>query len=217
MMGLLIKDFKLLKCQIRGLFIILVTFIALTNTKNNTVAMISYLACIGVIYSVSTVSYDEYDNGNPFLFSLPITRKGYVLEKYGFALIVSGGACLFATVFTMAVGAMRNTISVEEEIFNALIVLAVALVMISVLYPLQFALGSENRRVALFVIMAIIMVIGVAISKLALAFNVDLHEIINNLPLVSTGIIVAVALAISAVMLALSCWISMGIMRRKEF
>jgi ABC-type transport system involved in multi-copper enzyme maturation permease subunit len=179
--------------------------------------MISYLACIGVIYSVSTVSYDEYDNGNPFLFSLPITRKGYVLEKYGFALIVSGGACLFATVFTMAVGAMRNTISVEEEIFNALIVLAVALVMISVLYPLQFALGSENRRVALFVIMAIIMVIGVAISKLALAFNVDLHEIINNLPLVSTGIIVAVALAISAVMLALSCWISMGIMRRKEF
>jgi ABC-type transport system involved in multi-copper enzyme maturation permease subunit len=217
MMGLLIKDFKLLKCQIRGLFIILVTFIALTNTKNNTVAMISYLACIGVIYSVSTVSYDEYDNGNPFLFSLPITRKGYVLEKYGFALIVSGGACLFATVFTMVAGTMRNTISVEEGIFNALLVLAVALVMISVMYPLQFAFGSENRRVALFVIMAIIMVIGVAISKLALAFNVDLHEIINNLPLVSTGIIVAVALAISAVMLALSCWISMGIMRRKEF
>jgi ABC-type transport system involved in multi-copper enzyme maturation permease subunit len=217
MMGLLIKDFKILKCQRRGLLIILATFIALANTKNNTVAMISYLACIGVIYSVSTVSFDEYDNGNPFLFSLPITRKGYVLEKYGFALIVGGGACLFATVFTMAVGTMRNTISVEEEIFNALIVLAVALVMISVLYPLQFAFGSENRRVALFVIMAIILVIGVAISKLALAFNVDLHEIINNLPLVSTGIIVAVALAISAVMLALSCIISIGILCRKEF
>jgi ABC-type transport system involved in multi-copper enzyme maturation permease subunit len=217
MKGLLIKDFKILKCQRKGLLIILATFIALANTKNNTIAMISYLACIGVIYSVSTVSYDEYDNGNPFLFSLPITRKGYVLEKYGFALIVSGGACLFATVFTMVAGTMRNTISVEEGIFNALIVLAVALVIISVLYPLQFAFGSENRRVALFVIMAIIMVIGVAISKLALAFNVDLHEIINNLPPVSTGIIVAVALAISAVMLAVSCWISMGIMRRKEF
>jgi hypothetical protein len=96
-------------------------------------------------------------------------------------------------------------------------VLAVALVIISVLYPLQFAFGSENRRVALFVIMAIIMVIGVAISKLALAFNVDLLEIIYNLPQVSTGIIVAVALAISALMLAVSCLISMGIMRRKEF
>jgi hypothetical protein len=217
MKGLLIKDFKILKCQRKGLLIILATFIALANTKNNTIAMISYLACIGVIYSVSTVSYDEYDNGNPFLFSLPITRKGYVLEKYGFALIVSGGACLFATVFTMVAGTMRNTISVEEGIFNALIVLAVALVIISVLYPLQFAFGSENRRVALFVIMAIIMVIGVAISKLALAFNFDLLEIINNLPQVNMGIIVAVAFAISALMLAVSCLISMGIMCRKEF
>jgi hypothetical protein len=151
------------------------------------------------------------------LFINIVIHKGYVLEKYGFALIVSGGACLFATVFTMVAGTMRNTISVEEGIFNALIVLAVALVIISVLYPLQFAFGSENRRVALFVIMAIIMVIGVAISKLALAFNVDLLEIIYNLPQVSTGIIVAVALAISALMLAVSCLISMGIMRRKEF
>jgi ABC-type transport system involved in multi-copper enzyme maturation permease subunit len=217
MMGLLIKDFKLLKCQIRGLFIILVTFIALTNTKNNTVAMISYLACIGVIFAVSTASFDEYDNGNLFLFSLPITRKGYVLEKYGFALIVGGGAWLFATVFTMAVGTIRNTISVEEGIFNALLVLAVSLVMISVMYPLQFAFGSEKRTIALFVIVAIIMVIGVAISKLALAFNVDLLEIIYNLPQASIGVIVAAALAISVVMLAVSCLISMGIMRRKEF
>jgi hypothetical protein len=117
----------------------------------------------------------------------------------------------------MAVGTIRNTISVEEGIFNALLVLAVALVMISVMYPLQFAFGSENRRIALFVIIAMVMVIGVVVSKVALMFNVDLLEIINNLPQASIGIIVAVSLAISAVMLALSCWISMGIMRRKEF
>jgi hypothetical protein len=61
------------------------------------------------------------------------------------------------------------------------------------------------------------MVIGVAISKLALAFNVDLLEIIYNLPQASIGVIVAAALAISVVMLAVSCLISMGIMRRKEF
>jgi hypothetical protein len=50
-----------------------------------------------------------------------------------------------------------------------------------------------------------------------LAFNVDLLEIIYNLPQASIGVIVAVALAISAVMLAVSCLISMGIMHRKEF
>jgi hypothetical protein len=61
------------------------------------------------------------------------------------------------------------------------------------------------------------MVIGVAISKLALAFNVDLLEIIYNLPKASIEVIIVVAFAISAVMLAVSCLISMGIMRRKEF
>jgi hypothetical protein len=112
---------------------------------------------------------------------------------------------------------MQNIISVGEGIVNALLVLAVVLIMISVLYPFQFAFGSEIRTIALFVFVAMVMVIGVAISKVALAFNVDLLEIINNLPPVSMGIIVAVALMISVVMLAVSCLISMGIMRRKEF
>jgi hypothetical protein len=56
-----------------------------------------------------------------------------------------------------------------------------------------------------------------ALSKIALMFNVNLLEIIYNLPQASIGIIVAVALAISAVMLAVSCLISMNIMCRKEF
>jgi prepilin signal peptidase PulO-like enzyme (type II secretory pathway) len=82
---------------------------------------------------------------------------------------------------------------------------------------LQFALGSEKRTIALFVIVAMVMVIGVAISKVALAFDVDLLEIIYNLPQASIGVIVAVTLMVSAVMLAVSCWISMEIIRRKEF
>ena len=36
---------------------------------------------------MSSISYDEFDNGNAFLFSLPITRKDYVLEKYIFGSV----------------------------------------------------------------------------------------------------------------------------------
>jgi ABC-type transport system involved in multi-copper enzyme maturation permease subunit len=217
MMGLLIKDFKILKCQRRTLLIILAVFIALTNFKNNMVVVISYLACMGVLFSIISVNYDEYDNGNPFLFSLPITRKEYVLEKYGFSLIIGVGSWLFAAVVTMLFETMQNIISVGEGIVNALLVLAVVLIMISILYPFRFAFESEIRTIALFVFVAMVMVIGVAISKVALAFDVDLLEIINNLPQASMGIIVTAVLMISVVLLAVSCWISMGIMCRKEF
>jgi ABC-type transport system involved in multi-copper enzyme maturation permease subunit len=217
MKGLMIKDFKILKRQRKSLLIIFAVFIALANVKSNMVALISYLAFIGVFFAIGSVSYDEYDNGNPFLFSLPITRKGYVLEKYGFALIIGGGSWLFATMVTMLFETMRNNVSVEEGIVTALLALTIALAMISVTFPLQFAFGSEKRQIALFIVIAIVMVIGVAVSKIALVFNVDILENINNLPTVSMEFIVVVALMISLVMLAVSCWISMGIMCRKEF
>jgi hypothetical protein len=217
MKGLLIKDFKILKCQRRALLTILAVFIALAYSKSNMLGLSIYLTFIGVEFAINSASYDEYDNGNPFLFSLPITRRGYVLEKYGFALIIGGGSWLFASVVTMLFETLRNNVSVEEGIVNALLVLPIIIVIISIMYPLQFAFGNENRKIALFVVLAMFMVMSVAISKLALVFNINLLEIIINLPPVSIGIIVAVTLAISAMMLAVSYLISTGIMCRKEF
>ena len=42
---------------------------------------IGFLGFVGALFSLSSISYDEFDNGNAFLFSLPITRKDYVLDK----------------------------------------------------------------------------------------------------------------------------------------
>ena len=45
-------------------------------------AAVGYVTFIFTLFTVSTISYDEYDNGYPFLFTLPITRRQYVNEKY---------------------------------------------------------------------------------------------------------------------------------------
>ena len=87
MKGLLIKDFKLLKGQKNFFMTITAISIIMIIVSPGTSFPIGFLGFVGALFSLSSISYDEFDNGNAFLFSLPITRKDYVLEKYIFGLI----------------------------------------------------------------------------------------------------------------------------------
>lgn len=94
MKGLLIKDFKLMKGQ-KNFFLAIVSIaLAMITLSPGTSFAIGFLGFVGSLFSLSSISYDEFDNGNAFLFSLPITRKEYVLEKYTFG-VLCGIASLF--------------------------------------------------------------------------------------------------------------------------
>ena len=90
MKGLLIKDYYLLLQQ-KTLFFIIVCFaICLGISGDNAVFAMSFIMFIFSLLAGSTISYDEYNHGYTFLFTLPVTRKTYVREKY----ILSMMTCL---------------------------------------------------------------------------------------------------------------------------
>lgn len=66
---------------------------------------------------MSTISYDEFDNGNAFLFSMPITRKSYTVEKYAFGLIFGMVFWLLATVIALIAGTVR-AVAQAAELFH---------------------------------------------------------------------------------------------------
>ena len=87
MKGLLIKDFRLLKGQVY--FLLIVTVCVIVFMINGSEAFgVAYVCSMVALLSLTTVSYDEYENGCAFLFTLPITKKDYVKEKYLFAGIL---------------------------------------------------------------------------------------------------------------------------------
>ena len=100
MKGLLIKDFKLLKGQKNFFMAITAISIIMIIVSPGTSFPIGFLGFVGALFSLSSISYDEFDNGNAFLFSLPITRKDYVLEKYIFGLISGIMSLLLGTVIS---------------------------------------------------------------------------------------------------------------------
>ena len=48
--------------------------------------VVCYVGFVSSFFVLSTIGYDEYDNGNAYLFTLPFRRSTYAVEKYIFGL-----------------------------------------------------------------------------------------------------------------------------------
>ena len=74
MKGLLIKDMKLMLNQKK--FFVTIGFIAvmMAGVVKDTSFIISYMTVLGAMFTISTISYDEFDNGNAFLFSTTLAH-----------------------------------------------------------------------------------------------------------------------------------------------
>ena len=105
MKGLLIKDYKLMLGQKSFLgMAALMAVLYLIIYKDPIVAVV-FITVMCTMFTVSTLSYDEYENGMAYLFTLPISRNTYVLEKYAFALVncIVTGVIMYA----MACGSIK--------------------------------------------------------------------------------------------------------------
>ena len=101
MKGLLIKDYKLMLGQKSFLgMAALMAVLYLAIYKDPTFAVV-FITVMCTMFTISTLSYDEYENGMAYLFTLPISRNIYVLEKYAFALVNSivTGVIMYAMAY----------------------------------------------------------------------------------------------------------------------
>lgn len=217
MKGLLIKDFKLMKGQKNFFLMIVLIGVWMIMFMEDFSFIIGYMAFIGGMFSLSTISYDEADNGNAFLFTLPVTRKGYVVEKYEFGLLTGGGFWLLATVIVLIAGITKNLMPVKDMLMTAFLILPVLFLIISVTLPFQLKFGGEKGRIAIIGAAGLLFVIGIAVVRIGEIFHVDLISAFNILPAVSMAVLIAAAIGISVIILLISLRISIAIMNRKEF
>lgn len=215
MKGLLIKDFKLLKMQKN--FFLLLLIVALCSLMTGSTFGIGFLTFASALFSISTISYDEFDNGNAFLFSLPISRREYVMEKYCLALLLGLAALLGTTVLAGMVGIVKQGLEWKEVGMSALELLPILFLLLAVLLPFQMKYGGEKARLALIGIFGLIFVIGFLGVKLIETMGIDLLLLLEELPAMSMGMLTLVLNAVGLGILCLSMRVSMRIMEQKEF
>ena len=85
MKGLFLKDYYLNFSNRRSLFLFLFMSIFMAFAMDGSF-IIGYTGMLMGILAIGTISYDSNENGMAFLMCLPISRKDYVKEKYGYSI-----------------------------------------------------------------------------------------------------------------------------------
>ena len=219
MKGLLIKDYKLMKNQ-KGYFIVLfllcVVFAAREGGESFCVGFITYVCSL---FCISTISYDEFDNGNAFLFTLPFTRAQYALEKYGFGLLTGILAWAVGTLIASVAWGLRNpqTELLTQWLPQCLMLLAADWVLLSLLIPFQLKFGAEKGRIVLLIVLGVLFAAIFAGGYVLQLLNVKLGDSFDFVSALEKAGFTAAVLIIGAVAMVISALNSRGNVEKKEF
>lgn len=212
MKGLLIKDFKLIMTRGIFLFFVIAGYIVFQFGAGNSQTSVGFVTLMLSLFSITSITYDEYENGMPFLFTLPITRKQYVQEKYVFGFLLTTVTWVVMNVICFVfdslvwAGAAENLW--DNIIFNVTYLLVVYFMMaLEIALKLKF---KENTGVAMMVIMAIM-------GAIALALYTG-FEVSANLKamLLSVKTLIVIAIVFVGLIYAFYQW-AVRIMEKREF
>lgn len=131
------------------------------------------LLFLGFLYSVifilNAFAYDEKDNANILLNSLPYTRKEIVSSKYI-------GSLIFTTIFIFIIYVGDFLINGKGDLFiwkEMLLIIGLVMVVISLMFPFSYKFKTQYLLIALSVLFGIYM--------LSISLLVPINDILREL------------------------------------
>lgn len=216
MRALFEKDIRIVLMRKSTLLIFLVIGVIFTWSYSNYFSG-AYLTMLGTMIALSTISYDDADNCMAFLFTLPCTRKQYVLEKYmfvyGFSFLAGLTGLVIIVVSSMVKGEMVNEVVIIETLASEIPILVITG---GIMIPLQLKFGSEKSRIILMSLIGIVLIIGVIATKndriKSLVDYLD-NTLNSNTPIGALLVLIIILIILSVI----SVCISGRIVDRKEY
>lgn len=210
MLGLIKKDFLLIKANLKSMVIIFIVYLMLAFQGAFDVTFI--IPLIGIMLFISTFSYDDFNNWNSYAVTLPDGRKNVVRAKYIASIILTVVLGIGALAIGIGISYTKtNSINLDEIISSLMGTMLSSVIIISLLYPIVFKFGATNGRIILFAV-----VFGIAGIGALIAQFVDTTSIINMINRLDSYPLVAIPI-ISAISLGISYLISNKIYQSKEF
>lgn len=217
MKGLLIKDIKLLKNQkVFQLVIVAIIIVFLAMGKSLT-SVFSYAGFVFSFLIINTILYDEDGNGLEYLFTLPVSRRDYVLEKYVFGmcililLLIAGAVC--CTIMPI----IQPLIYQKEELASVLSAIFVSAGFQAIAIPIELKYGGEKGRIALLLAIACIALAVSGLEQVIDTMQIDLSMITEWFEQASLMLILACGCMAAVGCMGISYAISLLIMKKKQF
>ena len=210
MLGLIKKDFLLIKANLKQMLIVFAIYLILIFQGTMDITFVVPL--IGIMLFISTFSYDDFNNWNSYAVTLPDGRKNVVKAKYIASIILTVILSVVALAFGVGVAYIKsNNINLDETISALMGTVLSSVIIISLLYPIVFKFGATNGRIILFAVVFGIAGIGALISNF-----IDMTPVINMINELDNYALIAIPI-ISIILLGISYLISNKIYQHKEF
>ena len=214
MAGLLEKDIRLIWGNRQSPLLFFALAVVLGFSQDGTF-ILGYFPFVIIILIINTIAYDELDNGFQFLMTLPINAKTYVREKYIFSF--AGGIVswlISATLYFAAKIVHGTQLDVISELPVIVTFLPIIILMAAFMIPMQIKFGVEKSRA---VVAGICGAIGACILIFAKFAGQNGKNIFAFLDHMNGWVIVGIGIVLTAVITAISCIVSVKIMKKKEF
>lgn len=193
MLGLIKKDFLIIKNNLKLIIVMLMVFFIMALGGQFNISFIPTF--IIVMLFISTFSYDEYNNWDAYAITLPGGRKNIVKSKYIASLFLTLLSAVITVLLNYLISVINNT-AVNELISSLLGSICAIVIIQSIMYPLIFKFGMEKGRIVLF-ILAFVMVGVITLLKNTIKIPTILVVLFNDYWFIVIPIILVISLLIS--------------------
>lgn len=221
MKGLLIKDLQIMQMQKKFLLLILGISFFMGLTAEDTSFLIGYIIFMCSILVLGTISYDDFDNGYTFLFTLPVSRKGYVAEKYLLAIATDIISWLLSIGLGILISTIKGeTLDIVMTITASAMVMLVCAMLLFIMLPLQMKFGAEKSRIVMVSLVGICFIAAYLLKMLSekMTFlSFDIQAFTHTLSSVSESTVLFIILALDILIGGITFFVSLRIMQNKQF
>ena len=193
MLGLIKKDFLIIKNNLKLIIVMLMVFFIMALGGQFNISFIPTF--IIVMLFISTFSYDEYNNWDAYAITLPGGRKSIVKSKYIASLFLTLLSAVITVLLNYLISVINNT-AVNELISSLLGSICAIVIIQSIMYPLIFKFGMEKGRIVLF-ILVFVMVGVISLLKNIIKTPNILVVLFNDYWFIVIPIILVISLLIS--------------------
>lgn len=218
MKGLLIKEFYSMKTIVKQYLLVIAAMGVWCGFVKNPSFFPMIMSMYGAMMILTSISFDETVHFDKYEMTLPLSRSQVVVSKYLLLgiLVLTGGIVGVAgdAVIRMAVPGMKGELL--EDVISLCAVTAFFLLAFSILLPVTFKMGVEKARLILVLIYFLLFGGLYAAASFLGGMKGEMVGIVVMME-GSPELFVAGAVAFSVLMLAISCMVSIRIMRGREW
>lgn len=171
MIGLLLKDILVNKKYLYITCGVTLFYIFYGLMLNNTNFFISFLMLFGVMFILSTFTYDDMVGWDMYALSMPTSKNKVILAKYILSIIFLLFSGIIAIAINIFAELINNSNMTKETLISIWAYIVFALLFNSIQIPLVVKLGADKARYAILLVIFIPTLLFIFIGKLE---NIDI-------------------------------------------